>query len=805
METSSTVPSPASADAALPPKTAVLEIVGMKCAGCVQAVERHLSQQAGVQVAMVNLVTQRGTVVYDPTMTLPKDLAITLTQLGFPSQVQPESGGSPVARSAEQTQQRQHLVQALKRVMVAILLVVLSGLGHLELIVGITIPGLSSMAFHWVLATIALVGPGRDILVDGAKGLWHRIPNMNTLVGLGSTTAYLASVVALLWPQLQWDCFFDAPVMIVGLILLGRVLEAQARAQAKSALEALLALQPAVARLLPTAHGPGAQAVEISVEQVPVGAHLQVLPGDKFPVDGVLLTGTTLVDESMLTGEALPVSKTVTDVVVAGTLNQTSVVTLEATRTGAATTLARIIELVETAQTRKAPIQRLADVVAGYFTYGVMAIAALTFLFWAGVGTRLWPAMVQTAPTMVHGGISAGELATLPGSPAAGLLLSLKLAIAVLVVACPCALGLATPTAILVGTGVGAERGLLIRGGDSLERVHRVDTVVFDKTGTLTQGEPVVTDMWVAATAPEAMTPSLLLQLAATVESGVRHPLATAILHQARTLGLPLLPVQSEQTVPGCGVAAQVQEDWVQLGTLAWFIQAGIPVADADQQRAQTLAQRGQTVLYVARSGCCVGGIAVMDPLKPDAGATIKQLQEMGLQVRMLTGDQAATALAIAQTLDLPATSVQANVSPAQKAAAIAQLQAQGHSVAMVGDGINDAPALAQADVGIALSSGTDVAVETAQIVLMQERLAGKSAQVAPVADAIRLSRATFTKIQQNLCWAFGYNLLGIPIAAGVLLPAFDILLSPATAAAFMALSSVSVVTNSLWLRRGWS
>ena len=775
----------------------------MKCAGCVQVVEKHLSQQAGVEEATVNLVTQRANVAYQPTVIRPETLAATLTQIGFPSQVQSALNGSGSTPASRVLDQRQHLIDLLYQVLIALVLVILSGLGHLDQITGITLPILSTMGFHWGVATIALLGPGREILVDGALGLWRRMPNMNSLVGLGSITAYTASVVALLWPALHWDCFFDAPVMVVGLILLGRALEAQARGQATAALEALLALQPATARLLPTPEVGSDAVVEVPVAQVPIGAHLQVLPGDKFPVDGVLLSGTTLVDESMLTGEALPVPKTTEDAVVAGTLNQTSVVTLIATRTGADTTLAHIIQLVETAQTRKAPIQRLADGVAGSFTYGVIAIAVSTFLFWAGLGVRIWPDVAQIVTPMVHTNMTSLET-SMPGTAAVGLLLSLKLAIAVLVIACPCALGLATPTAILVGTSLGAERGLLIRGGDSLEQVQRLDTIVFDKTGTLTTGTPTVTDSWLSPDAAGSLTPHRFLQIAASLESEVRHPLATAIVQQAQALALPLLPVQAGQIIPGAGVVGEVAGQWVQLGTAAWLTQEGITIPATDQERAQALAATGQTVLYGAIAGHCVGGIAVMDPLKPDAVATVARLQELGLQVRILTGDQWATAMAIAQTLNLPESAIQAQVSPAGKGAAITHLQAQGHCVAMVGDGINDALALAQADVGIALSSGTDVAVETAQIVLMHDRLSGQSSQLSPVVDAIVLSRATFAKIQQNLAWALGYNIVGIPIAAGVLLPAFGLLLSPAVAAACMAFSSVSVVTNSLLLRQGW-
>ncbi len=480
------------------------------------------------------------------------------------------------------------------------------------------------------------------------------------------------------------------------------------------------------------------------------------------------------------------------DPVVAGTLNQSGLLLCRATRTGKDTTLAQIIRLVEEAQARKAPIQGIADQVAGYFTYGVVTLAILTFGFWYWIGIPLWGS--DGAEHFVLEGFSLHSHLHLSDHPPhpTPLLSSLKMAIAVLVVACPCALGLATPMAILVGTGLGAERGLLIRGGDVLEKAHRLQTVVFDKTGTLTQGDPHLTDCL-------SLDPSLdsnrLLQLAATVESGTRHPLAQAILQAARTQGLPLLSAGEFQTQPGIGVAAQVEGQEVVLGSLDGLAALGIPISPEAQAQAEALLAAGKTVVGVAVEGSLVGLLAAQDPLRPDAQATLQQLRKMGLQVVLLTGDRAEVAHQVAEALQVPGLRVIAEVHPADKAQVIRDLQTQGQRVAMVGDGINDAPALAQADVGIALHSATDAALETADIILMRNRL-------WDVVEAIRLSRATFRKIQQNLLWAVGYNLVGIPVAAGVLLPPFGIGLSPAIAGGFMALSSLSVILNSLLLRR---
>lgn len=815
-------PSDTAPDVLLPPsaQTIAIDVTGMKCAGCVRAVEQELTQCEGVVSATVNLATEVATVQYQPGTANPVKLAEKLTEAGFPSQARLPIADRPSIGTGQidiQERRRLETRQQLWRLAIATLLLLLSALGHLELLAGIKIPGLSNIWFHCGLATIALLGPGRVMLIDGWRGLRRNAPNMNTLVSLGTLTAYTTSLIALLFPQLGWECFFDEPVMLVGFILLGRTLEQQARHRAASAFQSLLALQPQIARLIPAQESvhvetpTSSTAIEIPADSVRVGEWLQVLPGDRIPVDGEVVAGQTTVDESMLTGESIPVFKQAGDLVAAGTLNQSGTIALRTTRTGQDTTLAQIIALVEAAQTQKAPIQKLADVVAGYFTYGVMAIAALTFCFWYFWGTHLWPEVLGTGT----GGMGSGHLMTHhlfthhPTTPSP-LLLSLKLAIAVLVVACPCALGLATPTAILVGSGIGAERGLLIRGSDILERVSHLNTIIFDKTGTLTTGNPTVTDCLVIPSPPlpssspsHPLTPTSLLQLAASVESGTRHPLAIAIQQQAQQQELPVLPAQDFVTTPGLGVAATVFQDAtrgsapiparVLLGTLDWLAQNQVAVDEDVQQQAQSLAQAGKTVVYVAVGDRVAGLIAVLDILRPDAEAMVVELQRMGLQVMMLTGDRQETATAIAQPLHLSATAILAGVRPEAKANLVATLQQQGHRVAMVGDGINDAPALAQADVGIALHSGTDVATETAGIILMRDRL-------TDVVESIRLSRATFNKIRQNLFWAFAYNILGIPLAAGVLLPTLGILLSPAAAGAMMAFSSVSVVMNSLLL-----
>ncbi len=750
------------------PQTITLDVEGMKCAGCVSAVERQIEQREGVIAAQVNLVTATAVVQYEPDQVDPDEIAAQLTAKGFPSQKH-DIDRDNSATSYEEKRSRLDRSN-LQKLTLASVLIILSGLGHLGHLTGVHLPVLSNIWFHALLATLALILPGREIIIDGAKGLWNRVPNMNSLIGLGTLSAYTASCIALLFPQLGWECFFDEPVMLLGFILLGRTLEQRARGEAGAALSALVSLKPQTARLVK--EKPGDKSMEVPVAVVQAGQWLRVLPGEKIPVDGEIIEGKTTVDESMLTGESIPVAKETAAVVKAGTINLTGVIILKATQVGKDTTLAKIIASVENAQTRKAPVQKLADQVAGYFTYGVMTVAALTFLFWYFIGTNVWTEVTtQTSP----------------------LLLSLKLMIAVLVIACPCALGLATPTAILVGTGIGAKQGLLLKGGDVLEKVQRLDTLVFDKTGTLTEGKPKVTDYLVVAT-PD-LDDETLLQYAASVEQGTNHPLASAIVKQATEKGLSLFPSSEEETKAGYGAIATLNSNRVTVGNANWLQEQNISILETVTQKVSALESAGKTVVYVAINGALVGAIALKDVLRPDAVETVSKLQKMGLQVMLLTGDQQKVGNAIAQQLNIPSNQVFAQVHPEAKAEVIQALQKKGHQVGMIGDGINDAPALAQADVGIAIAQGTEVAIETAAIVLMRDR-------VSDVITAVRLSLATLNKIRQNLFWALGYNVITIPLAAGVLLPKYDILLSPAIAAGFMALSSVIVVTNSVLLKR---
>ncbi|KST63933.1 heavy metal translocating P-type ATPase [Mastigocoleus testarum] len=807
-----------------------LDVGGMKCAGCVKAVERQLAQYPGVTDVVVNLATEIAVVESQAGVVDPNALAQKITDAGFPSQIRQSDandvGSNSSVRDLE-TKHHREMRSSMIQLVIAAVLLILSGIGHFGHLSGVMLPVVSNIWFHCGLATLALLIPGKEIIVDGWRSLWRNTPNMNTLVALGTLTAYIASVIALLFPNMAWECFFDEPVMMLGFILLGRTLEKRARGRAAAAFRKLLSLQPIVARLIANPHKTKTEKnnittnfIEIPAAQVKVGEWLQVLPSEKIPVDGEVMEGKTTVDESMLSGEAVPVLKQPGDKVAAGTINQSGAIVIQAERTGDDTTLAHIVALVENAQTRKAPVQKLADTVAGYFTYGVLGAAILTFVFWYFIGVNIWDNL-----TIWGGTTSAGQ---------ASLLLSLKLAIAVMVVACPCALGLATPTAILVGTAIAAEKGLLIKGGDVLERVHQLDTVIFDKTGTLTIGKPTVTDCLLieelltdnsATRKPEAQTYELqtqesssqtitvtfpkervknlspvldsqsLLKLAAAVESGTVHPFATAIINAAQQQNLTIPVATDFRTEPGLGVSGVVEEKSVLLGNKAWLELHGIVVDQTLSQAVENFTKNGKTVVYVAVNYAIVGIFAISDVVREDAVSVVEQLQQMNLRVMLLSGDTPEVAIALGRQLSLDDSDIIAGVMPGEKAEVIESLQNNQKHVGMVGDGINDAPALSQADVGIALHSGTDVAMETADIVLMRDSL-------NDVVESIRFSRATFNKIRQNLFWAFAYNTLGIPLAAGILLPSFNFVLTPAGAAALMAFSSVSVVTNSLLLRR---
>jgi Cu+-exporting ATPase len=621
-----------------------------------------------------------------------------------------------------------------------------------------SLPGWLELA----LATPVVLWGGWPFFERGWASIIHRSPNMFTLIAMGSGAAYLYSVVAMIAPELfpagfrdpsgNLGLYFEAAAVITVLVLLGQVLELRSRSQTGSAIQALLGLAPKTARRI-SVRG---KETDVPLIDIVRGDLLRIRPGEKIPVDGVVTEGRSSVDESMVSGESIPVEKIVGTRVVGGTINGTGSMVMRAERVGQATLLAQIVKMVSEAQRTRAPIQRLSDKVAAYFVPAVLGVAVVTFVVWAVAGPQ---------PRYAHALVNA---------------------VAVLIIACPCALGLATPMSIMVGAGRGAKEGILVRNAEALETMEKVDTLVIDKTGTLTEGKPKLS----ALVAAEGFEESQLLQAIASLEIQSEHPLAAAIVAAAKEKKLPLLPVKDFQSLTGKGVSGTIQQKSVAAGNIALMRQIGISTKPIDQQ-AETLRRAGQSVMYVAWDGLLAGLIGVADPIRESTQQAIQELQREGIKVVMLTGDNHTTAAAVAQTLGIE---FQAEVLPAQKAEAVKKMQEEGAVVAMAGDGVNDAPALAQAQVGIAMGTGTDVAMETGAIVLVKGDLRG-------ILKARRLSQRTMRNIRQNLFFAFFYNALGVPLAAGLLYPAFGLLLNPMIAAAAMSFSSVSVIANALRLR----
>ena len=789
----------------------------MKCGGCVRAVEQRLLEQPGVRQASVNLMTRTAWVGLDPALEGDPSgpLVEALAGLGFQAKRRDQTS-TPLSRA--QRQRQEGWWQQWRRLVVALGLLVVSVLGHLSEAGDLPLPMLADIRLHALVATLALALPGRPILGRGLVGALNGMPSMDTLVGLGMGSAYLASAVALLVPSLGWQCFFNEPVMLLGFVLLGRFIEERARFRTGRALEQLAALQPDTA-LLVLGDGPPRP---VRVGGLRPEDRVLLLPGDRVPVDGLVLEGRSAVDASSLTGEPLPLQAGPGSELAAGSLNLEAPLTLQVLRSGSDSAVARIIALVEEAQARKAPIQGLADRIAGRFSGVVVLLAGATFLFWWQWGTTLWPQVLQAAPSAhAHGGHQAVGMAAgaLHGAAMAPLPLALQLAISVLVVACPCALGLATPAAITVGSGLAARSGLLFRGGDAIEMAASLRSVLFDKTGTLTLGRPLVTAVEVLATAPEGGVPSRsevdgLVQIAASLEQHTRHPLAFALLQEAQRRDLSLLEVTDSRTIAGQGVEGRLRDPLAaglgagpacHVGRPGWLVELGIVAQEVIEAPLHRLEAAGATVLAVsARADGASGAdpgpgaqrvalVAVHDQPRPDAAESLAELARLGLDLGVLSGDRRLAVEQLARQLAVPLDQVAWELLPQQKLERLLQWRQRG-PVAMVGDGINDAPALAAADLGIAVGTGTQIAQDSAGLVVLGDRLEG-------VVDALLIARRTMAKVRQNLIWAFGYNLVVLPIAAGVLLPRFGVLLSPPLAALLMATSSITVVLNALLLQ----
>ncbi len=744
-----------------PIKEDTLSIQGMTCASCVSRVEVALQRVPGVDFASVNLVTEEATVRFDGATATRPQLEAAVEAAGY--RVRPPITPTPVQRRSdaraeeEATETRRLRRDVLTAIVLAMPLLVL-GMSHGR------IPGADGAvgrAVQLVLSTLLLFGPGRRFLTLAFNAARHRAADMNTLIALGSLSAWAWSAVVVLFPSLfphaahgaAPHVFFEAAGAIITFVLIGKWLEARARKRLSSAVRGLLALTPREAtRIDASGHDE-----RVAVERLEKGDVVRVRPGERVPADGVVLSGASALDEAMLTGESLPVDKRTGDRVYGGTINGAGALTVKLEHPGTGGALARIVEAVEAAQSARAPISRLADRVSAVFVPIVVGIAVVTFAVW-------WALDPTTA----------------------GLTTAVQHFVAVLVIACPCALGLATPAAVAVASGRGAELGVLLKGGEVLETLSRAQVVLLDKTGTVTVGVPVLTD--VVALSDEAS----LLSMVAAVERHSEHPVAQALVTGATQRGAPPRDAEGFEMQPGFGVAGTVDGKHVRVGTTAWLAQAGVATASLDAQ-AEALASRGRSPMFVAVDGALAGLVAVADVPRPDARATIDALRGEGLELALVSGDRRATAAAIAAEVGIE--TVHGDVKPTEKASVVEAARAGGRTVVMVGDGINDAPALAAADVGVAIGSGTDVAVSTADVVLLRGGLSS-----LPV--ALSLARASLRTIRQNLFWAFIYNAAGIPLAAGLLVPWFGLELDPVFASAAMSLSSVSVLANSLRLRR---
>jgi Cu+-exporting ATPase len=725
----------------VPAQTAEFQIYGMTCAACATRIEKTLNKLEGVEAA-VNFASETARVRYMPGLATVEQLAAAIRKAGY------DAGERVEANAEEEKARRADAYRADLRlfwisVALSLPLVIemfsMFGQAHTELLPRWLQLALATPVQFWI---------GRRFYVGGFKALRGGGANMDVLIALGTSAAYGLSAVVTLFGLHQQHVYFEASAVIITLVLMGKLLEARAKLGTSAAIEALIRLQPKTARV-----ERDGVVVEVPVASMQIGDVFVVRPGESIPVDGLVATGQSGIDESMLTGESLPVGKQPGDKVFAGTLNQQGLLRCSAEGVGAATMLAGIIRLVREAQGSKAPIQRLADRVAGVFVPVVVAISALTFALWWGIGGEFAPALVS--------------------------------AVAVLVIACPCALGLATPTAIMVGTGRGAQVGVLVKNAVALERAQKIRTLIVDKTGTLTEGRPVVTDVVPGA----GFSAGDLVAAAASLESGSAHPLAHAVLEYAKQQGIAPAPLRAFESVTGKGVQAVLAvpalggEQTMLLGAPAFLTESGLAV---DEAAIRPLLEQGKTVIAVGGAGRILGYLAIADKLRASSREAVGRLRAMGIDVVMLTGDNGATAKVIAEAAGIG--HYRAQVMPGEKAAAVAQFKTEGRVVGMVGDGVNDAPALAAADVSFAIGAGSDVAIEAADIALMRNDLLS-------VVDAISLSRATLGKIRQNLFFAFIYNVLGIPLAAAGML-------NPVIAGAAMALSSVSVVSNSLLLRR---
>ncbi len=752
-----------------------LKITGMTCAACVNKVEKAIKALPGVAGVVVNLATESVRVEYYSGTVTRADIKAVVERLGYEvgerTDTRSELDREREARDAEIRKQARNMWLTWPLG----ILVMIGTMRHMWIFDRFIPEWLGNNYTLWALTTPVVVLGGWQFFVHSWRGLKRGVTDMNLLYATGIGASYLIAVINTLWPNAGFGgpqaTFYESAALLTAFIVLGRYMEALTRGRTSEAIRKLMSLQAKMARVIRAG-----KELELPADEVQLGDIVTVRPGESIPVDGKVLEGYSAVDEAMITGESMPVEKKAGDEVIGGTINKTGAFKFEATKVGKETALAQIIKLVEDAQGSKAPIQKIADVVAGHFILGVHLLALVVFLFWFFIGYNQW---FLTNSTFLLSTSTLGSIGVFG--------FSMLLSLTVLVISCPCAVGLATPSAIMAGSGKGAEHGILFKGAEAIETTSRLNAIVFDKTGTLTKGEPSVTDVVTSGSVP----PDELLHLAAVAEKNSEHPLGEAIVSGAEDKGLDVGSANSFNAIPGHGIEADFAGKALLLGNRRLMQQRGIDF-NAYVKQVEDLENAGKTVMFMAVNGQFAGLIAVADTLKESSVEAVQRLKEMGIKVGMITGDNRRTAEAIAKQAGIDY--VLAEVLPEDKANEVIKLQEQGHKVAMVGDGINDAPALAQADVGIAIGSGTDVAKETGDIILIKSDL-------RDVVSAIEVGRATMNKVKQNLFWAFAYNTLGIPIAAGLIYPWTGWIVSPQLAALFMALSSFSVTMNTLMLK----
>ncbi len=763
-------------------KSIQLSITGMKCGGCVNTVEKILNNSDGIENVSVNLLTESAYFETSHKHIEIDSILENLKENGFPSKIYINDFSKKINQA--ELEKKKKWNNQWKKLTFALLLLLFSGLGHLAEGKYLNFPILGNIFFHASLATLALLFPGRGIIINGFKSFIKNRPDMDSLVALGVTSAYITSLLSLIFPTSGFPCFFNEPVMLLGFILIGRFLEERARYQTGSSISELLDLQPEMANI----YAENNQIKAIRVNTLKPDQEIQVLAGDRVPADCIVTQGHSYVDVSHITGESKPIEIKEGENLSSGSLNLNSTLRLKVQKVGGDSSLAKLVSLIESVNANKPPIQRIADKIAGKFTYFVLIFATLSFFFWWKWAEHIWPDLLShnNHQFIIN---SSHTLHNSLGSNAENFLsLAIQLSIAVLVIACPCALGLATPTVITVASGKAAKKGVLFKGGDKIEMASKINHIIFDKTGTLTKGQPFIVDY------KNSNDNSFLLRIAASLEKESRHPIANALIQEAQKQNLNLFPIKKIVTHSGRGISGELDsiDGLINIGNIEWLLSKGIIMDSNAKKIIENKDSQTNTIIGVSIKDKILGFILFGDLLRDDSIQTVQNLREKKFKINILSGDRKQTVLALAKKIGCKETEVKWDLLPQMKLKIIENLKIK-NKIAMIGDGINDVPALASSDLGIAVGSGTQIAKANADVVLMGDQLNG-------LPYALNLAKKTIRKIKQNLIWAFGYNLLAIPIAAGILFPKYGILLTPSIAALLMASSSITVVINALSL-----